>query len=35
MKRTKTGYQGSLVLGEDLMSFSVGDSITVKTWQGK
>ncbi|MEO6813266.1 MAG: MBL fold metallo-hydrolase [Ginsengibacter sp.] len=34
MKRAKAGYQGPLVLGEDLMSFSVGDSITVRKWQG-
>ncbi len=32
MKRTKVNYQGPLVLGEDMMSFSVGDSITVKAW---
>ncbi len=35
MKRTKANYQGPLVLGEDLMSFSVGDTITIKAWQEK
>lgn len=30
MKKTKTNYAGPVIMGEDLMSFSVGDSISVK-----
>jgi ribonuclease Z len=29
LKRTKVNYKGPLVLGEDLMSFSIGDTVTV------
>ena len=35
LKRTKENYPGTVILGEDLMSFSVGDSITMKAWNGK
>jgi ribonuclease Z len=30
MKKTKMNYTGPVIMGEDLMSFSVGDSISVK-----
>ncbi|MEO6868626.1 MAG: MBL fold metallo-hydrolase, partial [Ginsengibacter sp.] len=33
--RTKENYVGPVVLGEDLMSFSVGDSVTMKAWDKK
>ena len=32
-KRTKAIYTGPLILGKDLMSFSIGDSVSVNTWQ--
>jgi ribonuclease Z len=32
-KRTKAIYAGPLILGKDLMSFSIGDSVSVNTWQ--
>ncbi len=35
LKRTKTNYSGPLIMGEDLMSFLVGDSVVVKKWQSK
>jgi len=35
LKRTKAIYTGPLILGKDLMSFSVGDSVSVNTWQNK
>lgn len=35
MKRTKTKYAGELVMGEDLMSFSIGDTVSVSKWQKK
>lgn len=35
MKKTKATYQGPLVMGEDLMSFSIGDTISVHKWQKK
>ncbi len=35
LKRTKATYAGPLVLGRDLMSFSIGDSVSVNPWQGK
>ena len=35
LKRTKVIYSGPLVLGEDLMSFSMGDTVTMKAWQEK
>ncbi len=35
LKRTKANYPGPLVSGEDLMSFSVGETVTVKAWGKK
>ena len=35
LKRTKVIYSGPLVLGEDLMSFSMGDTVKMKAWQEK
>ena len=35
LNRTKANYSGPLVLGEDLMSFSISDSVTVKAWKEK
>jgi len=35
LKRTKADYSGPLVMGEDLMSFSINDTISVNNWQNK
>jgi len=35
MRKTKSIYHGRLVMGEDLMSFSIGDSISVNKWPNK
>ena len=35
LKRTKEIYSGPVILGEDLMSFSVGDTVTMKAWDKK
>ncbi|WP_202552353.1 MBL fold metallo-hydrolase [Ginsengibacter hankyongi] len=35
MKKTKATYQGPLIMGEDLMSFSIGDTISVHKWLKK
>jgi ribonuclease Z len=35
LKRTKENYPGPVILGEDLMSFSVGEKVTMKAWNGK
>jgi ribonuclease Z len=35
MKKTKAHYNGKVTMGEDLMSFSIGDSISVNTWKNK
>lgn len=35
LKRTKVNYSGPIIIGEDLMSFSIGDSVSVSTWQNK
>lgn len=35
LEKTKAGYSGAVIMGEDLMSFSVGDSVTVKAWTKK
>jgi ribonuclease Z len=32
LSRTRSAYQGPLVVGEDLMRFEVGDSVTVRRW---
>lgn len=35
LKRTKAIYSGPLIMGEDLMSFSISDTISVNNWQNK
>jgi ribonuclease Z len=35
LKRTKEHYSGPVILGEDLMSFSVGETVTMKAWDKK
>ncbi len=35
MKRTKANYSGPVIMGEDLMSFSIKDTVSVSTWQKK
>jgi ribonuclease Z len=35
IKRTKANYSGKVTLGEDLMSFSIGDTVSVRVWQRK
>ena len=35
LKRTKANYSGQFVIGEDLMSFSIGDTVSVSAWQNK
>ena len=35
MKKTKSTYHGPLIMGEDLMSFSIGDTVTVNRGQNK
>ena len=35
LKRTKANYSGPLMMGEDLMSFSIGDTVSVNNWQNK
>lgn len=35
LERTKVNYSGPIIIGEDLMSFSIGDSVTVSSWQNK
>ncbi|KAA3438875.1 MBL fold metallo-hydrolase [Rufibacter hautae] len=35
LQRTKNAYTGPLVLGEDLMSFSVNETVAVKAWVKK
>jgi ribonuclease Z len=35
LKRTKAKYKGPLVLGEDLMSFLIDDTITVTPWHNR
>ena len=35
LKRTKATYAGALILGKDLMSFSIGDSVSVHPWQNQ
>ena len=35
LKRTKANYSGPLIMGEDLMSFSISDTISVNNWQNK
>ena len=35
LPRTKEIYSGPVILGEDLMSFSVGDTVSMKAWDKK
>ncbi len=35
LQRTKVNYSGPIIMGEDLMSFSIGDSVSVNRWQHK
>ena len=35
VKRTKATYSGPLIVGEDLMSFMIGDTVTVSKWPTK
>jgi ribonuclease Z len=35
MKSTKANYSGPLVMGEDLMSFSIGETVTTTSWKPK
>lgn len=35
VNRTKAIYPGLVVIGEDLMRFSIGDSVSVTTWKNK
>jgi ribonuclease Z len=35
MKKTKANYRGAVIMGEDLMSFSIGDTLSVNKWQNK
>jgi ribonuclease Z len=35
LKRTKANYSGAFVIGADLMSFSIGDTVSVSAWQNK
>jgi ribonuclease Z len=35
LKRTKSSYSGPLIMGEDLMIFSISDTISVNSWQNK
>ena len=35
LKRTKANYSGPFVIGEDLMSFSIADSVLINKWENK
>ena len=35
LKSTKVNYSGPLVMGEDLMTFSIGETVTVSPWKPK
>jgi len=35
LKRTKSNYSGPIIMGEDLMSFSIGDTVSISKWQNK
>ena len=35
LKRTKESYSGPLIMGEDLMSFSISDTVSVNNWPNK
>lgn len=35
LNRAKASYSGPITMGEDLMSFSIGEKVSVKAWQKK
>jgi len=35
LRRTKAAYLGPVLIGEDLMRFSIGDSVSVESWKNK
>jgi ribonuclease Z len=35
IKQTKANYSGPVISGEDLMTISIGDSVSVSTWRNK
>lgn len=35
LKRTKSNYSGPLIMGEDLMNFSITDSVSISKWHNK
>jgi len=35
IKQTKANYSGQVILGEDLMTISVGDTVLISTWRNK
>lgn len=35
MKKTKATYSGPVIMGEDLMSFSISDTVSVNKWQNE
>jgi len=35
LNKTKANYSGQVIMGEDLMSFSISDTISVNKWQNK
>jgi len=35
LKRVKENYSGQVIMGEDLMSFSISDNVSVSAWQKK
>lgn len=35
MKKTKANYSGQVIMGEDLMSFSISDTVSVNKWLNK
>jgi ribonuclease Z len=35
MQRTKANYAGPIIMGQDLMSFSISDTVIVNAWQNK
>jgi ribonuclease Z len=35
LRSTKVNYSGPLIMGEDLMSFSIGETVTVSPWKPK
>lgn len=35
MKKTKANYSGRVIMGEDLMSFSISDTVSVNKWENK